>query len=124
MFMKKSFAKVALIAALGLAAGAAFASDATISGNTVNQDQSGSQNQQSLEAGVVDTDSPFGSSSVQLTNNTISQTQSGNNNIQTALIGKVDKILNGHNVTVDGNTFTQTQSGDNNRQSLKIGVVE
>jgi len=121
----KSFAKIALIAALGLgAAGSAFADSATVTGNTIRQDQSGSRNTQRLEAGVVDMDTPFGTSRVTLSNNRISQTQSGSRNSQTAILGKIDKNVGSHSVVMSGNTVSQSQSGSRNTQTLKVGVVE
>src|SRR5438876_8782769 len=120
----KSFAKAVLIATLGLtAAGTALADSATLTGNTIRQDQSGNRNHQALEVGVVDM-SAFGKGTVRLTNNTISQTQRGNDNRQTATIGKIDKTFGSHSVTMSGNTISQSQSGSRNTKALKVGVVE
>jgi hypothetical protein len=117
------FTKVAAIAALGLAAGSAFADTANLQGNTVIQGQTGSQNRQELEVGVVDA-GLFSSGNVTLFNNTISQQQSGSGNVQSAKIGVIDKDVGWHNVFMANNRVSQSQSGTGNRQSLKMGVIE
>jgi hypothetical protein len=119
----KAIAIAALLATLGLSAGAAFADTSTVNVNGLTQDQSGSRNKQNLEMGVVDM-SAFGNGKATVNATNIRQTQSGSRNSQSMVIGKIDKTFGSHTVNVTANNVNQTQSGSRNDQKLKIGSVE
>jgi hypothetical protein len=121
----KVFTKSLLIASLGLAAaGTALADSSQVNVNGVTQSQQGNRNTQAMEVGVVDMDTPFGTSNAVVNATNLRQTQSGNDNNQSMTIGKIDKNLGSHSVRVTANNISQTQSGTRNTQRLKIGTVE
>jgi hypothetical protein len=80
--------KTVLIAASLLATGAAFADTAQVNVDNLGQTQSGSRNKQKLEIGVVDMDTPLGTSRAIVNARDIRQTQSGSRNTQEMAIGK------------------------------------
>lgn len=116
--------KSLLVAASLIATGAAFADSASVNVDRLNQSQSGSRNKQNLELGIVDMDTPLGTSRANVNVRDIRQSQSGSRNTQSMVIGKVDKNLGSHNVNVTARNVTQSQGGSRNEQKLKIGVVE
>jgi hypothetical protein len=116
--------KTILFAASLAAAGAAFADQSQVTVDNLNQSQTGSRNKQSLEMGVVDMDTPLGTSRTIVNARDIRQTQSGSRNTQSMVIGKVDKNLGSHTVQVNARNVVQSQSGSRNEQKLKIGVIE
>lgn len=121
----KVFAKAALVAALGFAAaGSALADSSQVNVNGLSQSQTGSRNRQALELGVVDMNTPFGTSRAVVNATNIRQSQSGSRNSQLMQIGKIDKNVGSHFVNVTARNITQTQGGSRNDQKLKIGVVE
>lgn len=116
--------KTILFAASLAAAGAAFADQTNVTVDNLNQNQSGSRNKQSLEMGVVDMDTPLGTSRAFVNARDIRQTQTGSRNTQSMQIGKVDKTLGSHLTQVNARNIVQAQSGSRNEQKLKIGVIE
>lgn len=116
--------KTVLLAASLMAAGAAFADTAQVNVDNLGQTQSGSRNRQKLEVGVVDMDTPLGTSRAFVNASNIRQSQSGSRNTQEMAIGKIDKTLGSHTVQVTARNVVQAQSGSRNEQKLKIGVVE
>lgn len=118
----KSF-KTVLAAALVLVAGAALADTSVVNMDSVNQNQSGSRNKQTLELGTVNGGIISGGTARVNVRN-ITQSQSGSNNTQEMTLGKIDKDVGNHLTQVTASRVSQTQSGSNNQQKMKVGVVE
>ena len=119
------FKSVLLVASL-LAAGAAMADSVETHVNGVSQSQANTTNShQTLEAGVVDMQTPSSSWAYVYATN-LRQTQNGgNNNRQEMTIGKIDKNFGNHSAYVTAHNVTQySTGGSNSTQKVKIGVVE
>ena len=119
----KSFKTLVFVASL-LAAGVASADNASVTVDNLNQSQIGSRNKQAMELGVVDMNTPLGTSRATVNVRDIRQAQSGSRNTQEMTIGKIDKTLGSHTVNVTARNVAQAQTGSRNEQKLKIGVVE
>ncbi|GEM_PF-2575466 len=119
----KSFKTLVFVASL-LAAGVAAADSASVTVDNLNQSQSGARNKQKMELGVVDMNTPLGTSRATVNVRDIRQSQTGTDGNQEMTIGKIDKTLGSHTVNVTARNVVQSQGGSRNDQKLKIGVVE